>query len=226
MNKRKTKYLYSLGVAYYPEKEMMRLQKQASQGWQFVHMNHLGFLKFVRCQPQEKKYAVDFFQGDKSDVDDYLAMYEAGGWEYVSSYQKRYYYFQAAVDTPPIFSDQQSYQERIDREMRYLIIRSFWLTGIGVGALLLIYLLARWLWHTYNEALGFFYGVAVGLILTPATISITSLVMRCLYKNRASFYKEPEKLAKRQNFWRDTLILMGVGALIGGVIGFLAAYLN
>ena len=45
------------------------------------------FLKFIQSQPQEKKFAVDFFQGDKSDVDEYLAMYEAGGWEYISSYK-------------------------------------------------------------------------------------------------------------------------------------------
>lgn len=37
------KYLLSLGVAYYPEKEMVRLQKQASLGWHFVKMNRLGF---------------------------------------------------------------------------------------------------------------------------------------------------------------------------------------
>lgn len=61
MSKRKTKYLYSLGVAYYPEKEMMRLQEQAAKGWQFVYMNQFGFLKFIQSQPQEKKFAVDFF---------------------------------------------------------------------------------------------------------------------------------------------------------------------
>ena len=52
---------------------MMRLQEQAAKGWQFVHMNQFGFLKFIQSQPQEKKFAVDFFQGDKSDVDEYLA---------------------------------------------------------------------------------------------------------------------------------------------------------
>ena len=54
MSKRKTKYLYSLGVAYYPEKEMMRLLEQAAYGWQFVLLNQFGFLKFIQSQPQEK----------------------------------------------------------------------------------------------------------------------------------------------------------------------------
>lgn len=225
MSKRKTKHLYSLGVAYYPEKEMMRLQEQAAKGWQFVHMNQFGFLKFIQSQPQEKKFAVDFFQGDKSDVDEYLAMYEAGGWEYISSYKNRYYYFQAPLETPAIFSDQQSYQERIDSEARYLMKRSFGKTGVGLVILLLIYLLARWLVLTYNEILGFSYGVAVGLICAPLVIGVVSFLMRRLYKNRASFYKEPEKLAKRQHVLRDTLLFMGVGALIGRIIGFLAGYL-
>ena len=34
------------------------------------------------------------------------------------------------------------------------------------------------------------------------------------------FYKEPEKLAKRQHVLRDTLLFRGVGALSGGIIGF------
>ena len=48
-------------------------------------------------------------------------------------------------DTPAIFSDQQSYQERIDSEARYLMKRSFGITGVGLVILLSIYLLARWL---------------------------------------------------------------------------------
>jgi hypothetical protein len=223
MSKRK-KYLYSFGVAYYPEKEMMRLQEQAAKGWQFVHMNSFGFLKFVQSQPQEKKFAVDFFQGDCTDIEDYLAMYEASGWEYISSYKDRYFYFQAPLDASTIFSDQQSYQERIDNEARYLIKRSFRMTGIGLVILLGIYLLDRWLRFSSNEVLDFSYGVAVGVMCTPLAIVLVSFLMRRLYKNRASFYKEPEKLAKRQRVLRDTLLFMGVGALIGGIIGFLAGY--
>ena len=87
------------------------------------------------------------------------------------------------------FSDQQSYQERIDSEARYLMKRSFGITGVGLVILLLIYLLARWLILTYNEILGFSYGVAVGLICAPLVIGVVSFLMRRLYKNRASFTK-------------------------------------
>lgn len=115
------KYLLSLGVAYYPEKEMVRLQKQASMGWHFVKMNRLGFLKFIKGKSETTKYAVDFFEGDPSEIVDYLAMYQAGGWTYISNYKDRYFYFKASPDTPAIFSDQESYQERIDNETRYLM---------------------------------------------------------------------------------------------------------
>jgi type III secretory pathway component EscT len=44
--------------------------------------------------------------------------------------------------------------------------------------------------------------------------------MKFLYKNRASYYNEPEKLAKRQRVIRDSIILMVAGAIVGAIIGF------
>ena len=50
----KQKYLYSLGVSFYAEKEMMRLAQQARKGWQFVKMNQLCFLVFKKPKFQEQ----------------------------------------------------------------------------------------------------------------------------------------------------------------------------
>ncbi|MBM9833190.1 DUF2812 domain-containing protein, partial [Enterococcus faecalis] len=128
---------------YYPEKEMVRLQKQASLGWHFVKMNRLGFLKFIKGDPETTKYAVDFFEGEPSEIVDYLAMYQAGGWTYISNYKERYFYFKASPDTPAIFSDQESYQERIDNETRYLMKKSILLSVISLVILAATYFLIR-----------------------------------------------------------------------------------
>ena len=88
------KYLYSLGVSFYAEKEMLRLEEQARKGWQFVKMNRWGFLVFEKAAAQEKQFAVDFYTGSDTaaEIAEYLEMYEASGWTYISDYQKKYFY--------------------------------------------------------------------------------------------------------------------------------------
>jgi uncharacterized membrane protein (DUF485 family) len=207
------KYLLSLGVAYYPEKEMVRLQKQASMGWHFVKMNRLGFLKFIKGKSETTKYAVDFFEGDPSEIVDYLAMYQAGGWTYISNYKDRYFYFKASPDTPAIFSDQESYQERIDNETRYLMKKSILFSVVSLAILAVIYFSIRYFNIRTNPFWSFGLGLITGLVLT-------TILMKFLYKNRASYYNEPEKLAKRQRVIRDSIILMVAGAIVGAIIGF------
>lgn len=219
--KKRRKFLYSLGVAYYPEKEMLRLQKQAMRGWQFVGMNRLGFLTFEKQPPQAKKFAVDFFDGELSEESEYIALYEASGWHYISSYQKRYYYFEGGLDAPPIFSDQASYQERIDAEQRYLIKRAFVVALIGALFLIVLYSIKS-LWHWQDHAMwSFVFGICTGLLFLPAIISMVSYLMGKLYKDRAKYYNEPEKIAKRQKVVRDIFIMALAGAVMGGIAGYL-----
>ncbi|MBO0475028.1 DUF2812 domain-containing protein [Enterococcus ureasiticus] len=57
------KYIFSKGIAFYPEKEMQILKRQARKGWHFKKMNELGFLVFEKGSPEEKEFSVDFFDG-------------------------------------------------------------------------------------------------------------------------------------------------------------------
>ncbi len=219
--KKRRKYLYSLGVAYYPEKEMLRLQKQAMLGWQFVGMNRWGFLTFEKQPPMAKKFAVDFFEGELSEESDYIALYEASGWHYISHYQKRYYYFEGNLDAPPIFSDQDSYQERINAEQRYLIKRAFVVTAIGALLLAMLYSI-KTLWDWQNSPIwSFLFGICTGLLFVPAMVAIVSYLMRKLYKDRATYYNKPETIAKRQKVVRDLLLMALAGAIVGGIIGYI-----
>lgn len=177
-------------------------------------------MKFIKGKPEATKYAVDFFEGEPSEIVDYLAMYQAGGWTYISNYKDRYFYFKASLDTPAIFSDQESYQERIDNETRYLMKKSILFSVISLAILAAIYFIASYFNIRTNPFKSFGLGVLTGLVFIPIGIGVTTIIMKFLYKNRASYYNEPEKLAKRQRVIRDTVILMFVGAIIGAVIGF------
>lgn len=59
------KYLITSGVMFYPELEMTILKKQALQGWKFVRMTSFGVLVFKKGCPEEKQFAVDFYDGEK-----------------------------------------------------------------------------------------------------------------------------------------------------------------
>lgn len=213
----KRKYSISLNVGFYPEKEMLRLQEKKRQGWQFLKMNRLGILSFQACEPSEKLFAVDFFTGKPAEVAEYLEFYEASGWKAISSYRHKYFYFMADPGTPLIFSDQKSYQERIFAEWRWLLRQSFWVALIGT-LLLLGSLIGKnlfdWGWGEYLMIIG---GV---LLLYPFSYGVAMLFMQIQYRNRAAFFHQPERLAKRQRLGRDMLVLMGIGGVIGGIIGF------
>lgn len=210
------KYLYSLGVSYYAEKEMQRLEKQASKGWQFVKMNRLGFLIFKKAPAQNKKFAVDFYTGEQSteEIEDYLEMYQASGWSYLSNYKKRYYYFMADPKTPTIFSDKVSYMERLNLEQKWLVKNSFKMTIIG----LIITIATHFLLSTHvlqqNFATGLLFGAGLALLLMPFIYFISGHLMNLRYKDRSDYYNNPEEYAKKQRFWLDTFFSMLFGAIL------------
>lgn len=222
----KQKYLYSLGVSFYAEKEMMRLAQQARKGWQFVKMNQLGFLVFKKAPVQEKQFAVDFYTGNQSqaEIDEYLEMYEASGWTYVSNYQKRYFYFMADPDTPTIFSDKVSYAERLEIEQKWLMKNSFKISAFGLLILIIMSLLLAYHVIEMTFFSGFFTGGGIGLLLYPLIYFTSGYLLRRRYKDRSEFFNNPEAFAKKQRFWLDTLFNLMFGAIMGGMIGFIFGY--
>lgn len=91
----KKKYLFTYVANFYSEKECLRLETQARKGWRFIKMNKLGFLSFEKSTPEEKQFAIDFYTGSNTpeEIEEYLEMYKASGWDFISSYQSKYFYF-------------------------------------------------------------------------------------------------------------------------------------
>ncbi len=220
------KYLYSLGVSFYAEKEMLRLEEQARKGWQFVKMNRWGFLVFEKAAAQEKQFAVDFYTGSDTaaEIAEYLEMYEASGWTYISDYQKKYFYFMADKATPKIFSDQISYAERLAAEQKWSFKNAFKLPLAGALIVALITVLLHYGVIGKQFFVGIILGLGLGMIIFPFTYLLFSLFMNWRYKNRAEFYQQPEAFAKKQRVWLDSLMNMLIGLLLGGLIGFIYGY--
>ena len=221
------KYLITSGVMFYPELEMTILKKQALQGWKFVRMTSFGVLVFKKGCPEEKQFAVDFYDGEKNDIPDYLALYEEAGWKAIYNYRKKYFYFEAPLNASPIYTDPQSYRERIYKEWSWAVFRSLITFPIGIA---MIYLLIITRQETgtplSNEWIRFFlYFFGFLFAFWPVGMIVNVLFSRLTYGKRIEFYKEPEKFAKKQRKIRDVIILMIIGGFMGGCISFLMIHL-
>ncbi|KAF1295711.1 hypothetical protein BAU15_04020 [Enterococcus sp. JM4C] len=216
------KYLYTAGVMLYPELEMATFKKQSAQGWRFVRMTKLGILIFEQCPPQEQQFSVDFYDGEQSDLSDYLALYEEAGWQNVSNYHKKYYYFSAPLETAPIYTDSQSYRERIRKEWTWAILRSLVTLPIGLA---ILYLLTTTKHESANILAhkGLRFGLDISaflLLIWPFSIILSLLFSRIVYRQRANYFGRPDAFAKKQRIMRDGLILAIIGAFIGGFVGY------
>lgn len=217
------KYIYSRGVAFYPEKEMEILKEQAQQGWKFQKMNALGLLKFSKATPENKKFSVDFFSGSKDDLDEYLSFYEEAGWEYVATYKKKYFYFKADPYTPTIYSDEESYGARMYKEWVWMFWQNLFSIPIGLLLFFLNVLMGKWdvphhfLFITARMFLMFF---GTFFTVMPLSVIINVIFSLIIYKDRRKFYDRPEQFAKKQKFRRDIIVLMIIGAILGALMSY------
>ncbi|MGC6769970.1 DUF2812 domain-containing protein [Enterococcus sp. LJL128] len=218
------KYVLSKGVALYPEKEMEVLREQAQLGWQFIKLNNFGFLEFQKNAPEIKKFSVDFFSGERDELDDYLTIYQEAGWECISNHKKKYFYFKADPCVSSIYSDEESYWLRMRKEWLWM----FWRNLLFVPFGLLLYWLAFLTRepHTSVTALYLisrFILFLLGTVFTvmPLSIAINVVYSLVFYRDRRKFFSRPEQFAKRQKVFRDIIIL----TIIGGIIGIFLSIL-
>ncbi|MBL1228534.1 DUF2812 domain-containing protein [Enterococcus sp. BWB1-3] len=217
-------YVFSRGVAFYPEKEMELLKEQLKHGWHFIKLNSLGFLVFEKGEIEDKKFSVDFFSGSKEELDEYLTIYEEAGWEYVADYKKKYYYFQAEPSALTIYSDEDSYSVRMRQEWLWNFKSSLTYVPIGLLIYFITYLTrqsdsSHGILYIISRALLFFFGTIFTVL--PFSVLLNILFSMLFYKDRKKFFNRPEIFAKRQRLWRDLIILMFFGAIVGMILSFM-----
>lgn len=215
------KYGFSKGLAFYSELESQRFSKELEEGWLLDKISMLGYYRFQKVQKEEAQIIIDFYPGKKIDKKEYLDLYEAAGWQELLSYRQRYFVFKASLEAPEIYSDEESFNTRLMKEIRWFflnVFEFFILSGLG------LYVLNITAIKEFVQKIPFIYEVLyfIGLmgLLFPLSGAVAFLYFRIIYKKRSLYYKTPNKYANKQRFIRDMLWLMLLGALIGGVIGF------
>ncbi|WP_165866679.1 DUF2812 domain-containing protein [Vagococcus vulneris] len=224
----KRKYLYSRGITFYSELESLRLKQELAKGWQIKKLNFFGFYVFEPVRPEHAEVVIDFYTGKPSEVGEYLDLYEASGWQVMTNYRRKYYFLKAAPATSFVYTDSETYQERIKSENIWLIK---WYTIYGAISLLLALFFKSALVKQLSENIpvGLYYFIFVSLIagiLFPLIAIFLISYFRVTYPTRTANFKNPEKFAKRQRFVRDSVLIMLISGGVGGVIGIVVSYLG
>lgn len=166
------------------EKEQEYLGKMHAKGWKLKSASGLGFYHFVKCEPEEMVYQLDYYQGGNDNKGEYLQMFKDCGWEYLFDHAG-YSYFRKSVSNmqghEEIFCDDES---RLDMMKR--VIQGRVITLIPLFCCIVLPNFAR----TFNDgdilrktSIGFsvFFGLSFVLY---AWIFVYSLVWYLRFKNK------------------------------------------
>ena len=116
--KLRKKYMPSWGIAFAEHREMRKLGRMAASGW---HLESFAFLGYWlrKGEPKPTTYCVDYRKVDPAEQDDYLSMFEAGGWRLAAS-AGTIHIFAANPGTPPIYTDDETKRVKYGNALRWL----------------------------------------------------------------------------------------------------------
>ncbi len=125
------------------EKEQDYLRKMHNEGWKLVKVSGLCVYHFVKCQPEDVVYQLDYNKEGTKHKEEYVQMFRDCGWEYLQDYVG-YSYFRKPVSQmngeEEIFCDESSKLEMMDRVFKgrmipllvlfFLVVVPFFIIGI------------------------------------------------------------------------------------------------
>lgn len=99
------------------EEEQTWLEEQAKEGW-LLEKKSFNY-HFIKAEPQEMVYRIDFFSVKKEKKDEYIRLFTESGWELVQS-SASWHYFRIPADKydVDIYSDTQSRIDHLKRISR------------------------------------------------------------------------------------------------------------
>ncbi len=160
------------------------LARQHREGWQFVSLSGLCIYRFVRCEPGEYIYQLDFNDGEQ-DEESYLQMFADYGWEFLQRYNG-WYYFRKAKGTgelgEEIFSDSASRLAMIRRVYRRLAL------CFGMLAILPII----WLWQIRGTEAAAVVGCCYLVLVLAGLLWLLSIFRKLRGLERAADYPLPD----------------------------------
>ena len=164
---KKHKYKIGNGLAFDEAKDVKLLEEMAAQGYALQKISNWGFYKFAAAEAEECAYSIDVSSLKVKDAGfkQYVELFEAGGWTYVTS-TDTIHYFKAPIGTTPIYTDSGSMAEKYER-MRKICV---WL-GIIAGAAAAVFLAldaafpSVWLSGLMGGGIGLSYTMFYGAVL-------------------------------------------------------------
>ncbi|MBJ8325826.1 DUF2812 domain-containing protein [Streptococcus pacificus] len=97
------------------------LEQQHQNGWRFVDIKGLNTYVFEETAPEDYVYQLDILE-QTSDEEDYIAMCQDYGWEYVFKYNNWYYFRKPKKDNDgdlTLFSDTTSKLNRAKKSIKF-----------------------------------------------------------------------------------------------------------
>ena len=206
----------SKGLAFYAELESQRLEKELANGWQIEKINWFGFYQLKKIEPEDRQIAIDFYSGEKGDIEEYLSIYEASGWQKITSYRHRYFIFKAEKEHEAVYTDEESFTSRINSERVWFMLNAVVAFFIGLTAMGIMNLKpikeVLMIYPVVYLILSFIAGVAVAF---PIATIISMIYYKVSYGKRTAYFKKPEDFARKQSFKRDSIWLLLLGFIAG-----------
>lgn len=103
------------------EKEQAYLHDAHMAGWRFVKVTGLGMYHFVKCEPDDVVYQLDYNQEGSANRDEYIKMFADCGWEYLQEFYGYSYFRKRAADMngdEEIFCDDSSRLAMMERVLK------------------------------------------------------------------------------------------------------------
>ncbi|MEG0286904.1 MAG: DUF2812 domain-containing protein [Vagococcus sp.] len=219
------KYLFSKGLAFYAEMESQRLERELSEGWLIDKIHWLGFYRLKQVEQEQAQVVIDFYPGKKSEIDEYIDIYQAAGWESVTSYRQRYFIFKSDIGTEAVYTDEESYASRLSKERQWMLLNSLYFVLIGlIGVLLMKMPMTKEFLLSMPSIYYTIGGVTMISLMFPIVMLSLLLYYKLIYSKRQAYFKEPKRYAKRQHFFIDLIFAGLIGGVLGGIIGFVTGY--
>lgn len=123
MKNKKTEFKWFTVPEWKKEEEYLREQHQC--GWKFVKVTFPGFYHFVKCEPEDVIYQLDYNQEGVSHKEEYIQMFQDCGWEYLLDYVGYSYFCKPVAEMKEeeeIFCDDESRMDMIQRVFKGRVI--------------------------------------------------------------------------------------------------------
>lgn len=119
MSDRKTEFKYFTIFDY--EKEQDYLRERHLEGWKLTRVTFPGFYHFIKCEPEDVVYQLDYNKEGIAHKDEYVRMFQDCGWEYLMDFVGYSYFRKPASEMREdegIFCDDSSRLEMVRRVFR------------------------------------------------------------------------------------------------------------